>query len=113
MLTIESLTHLGLGRASDGQSLLPRVLPGEEVDVAQDGTVRIVTPSPDRVAAPCRHFKSCGGCAMQPAKDDFVASWKQDIVEKALTARGISADFRPSRPRRSIAQARQTISRHF
>lgn len=95
MLTIESLTHLGLGRASDGQSLLPRVLPGEEVDVAQDGTVRIVTPSPDRVAAPCRHFKSCGGCAMQHASDDFVARWKQDIVEKALTARGLSAAFRP------------------
>ena len=32
---------------------------------------------------------------MQHAKDDFVASWKQDIVEKALTARGITADFRP------------------
>ena len=94
MLTIESLTHLGLGRASDGQSLLPRVLPGEEVDVAQDGTVRIVTPSPDRVAAPCRHFKSCGGCAMQHASDDFVARWKQDIVEKALTARGLSTEFR-------------------
>ena len=95
MLTIESLTHLGLGRASDGQSLLPRVLPGEEVDVAQDGTVRIVTPSADRVAAPCRHFKSCGGCAMQHANDAFVARWKQDIVEKALSARGLSAEFRP------------------
>ncbi|SFS19704.1 class I SAM-dependent RNA methyltransferase [Yoonia litorea] len=95
MLTIESLTHLGLGRASDGQSLLPRVLPGEEVDVAQDGTVRIVTPSSDRVAPPCRHFKSCGGCAMQHASDEFVAGWKQEIVEKALTARGLSTEFRP------------------
>lgn len=95
MLTIESLTHLGMGRASDGQSLLPRVLPGEEVDVAQDGTVRIVTPSTDRVAPPCRHFKSCGGCAMQHATDAFVADWKQDIVAKALAARGLSPAFRP------------------
>lgn len=95
MLTIESLTHLGMGRASDGQSLLPRVLPGEEVDVAQDGTVRIVTPSTDRVAPPCRHFKSCGGCAMQHATDAFVADWKQDIVVKALAARGLSPAFRP------------------
>ncbi len=94
MLTIESLTHLGMGRASDGQSLLPRVLPGEEVDVAQDGTVRIVTPSVDRVAAPCRHFKSCGGCAMQHATDLFVADWKRDIVVKAVQARGLSPDFR-------------------
>ena len=92
MLTIESLTHLGMGRASDGQSLLPRVLPGEEVDVAQDGTVRIVTPSTERVAAPCRHFKSCGGCAMQHATDEFVADWKRDIVVKALSARGLTPD---------------------
>ncbi|MFQ1700351.1 class I SAM-dependent RNA methyltransferase [Loktanella agnita] len=95
MVTIESLTHLGLGRASDGQSLLPRVLPGEEVTVAQDGTLRIVTPSTDRVAPPCRHFKTCGGCAMQHANDDFVATWKQDIVEKALRARGLAPEFRP------------------
>jgi 23S rRNA (uracil1939-C5)-methyltransferase len=95
MLTIESLTHLGMGRASDGRSLLPRVLPGEEVDVAQDGTMRIVTPSIERVAAPCRHFKSCGGCAMQHATDAFVANWKQEIVEKALAARGLTPAFRP------------------
>ncbi len=102
MLTIESLNHLGMGRASDGQSLLPRVLPGEEVVVAQDGTVRIVTPSPNRVAAPCRHFKSCGGCAMQHGADAFVAEWKMDIVRNALRARGLDADMHPivtSRPR--------------
>ena len=95
MLTIESLTHLGLGRASDGRSLLHRVLPGEEIDVAQDGTVRIVTPSTERVAAPCRHFKTCGGCAMQHASDAFVAEWKQGIVEKAVQAQGLSPVFRP------------------
>jgi 23S rRNA (uracil1939-C5)-methyltransferase len=94
MLTIESLTHLGMGRASDGQSLLPRVLPGEEVDVAQDGMMRIITPSVDRVAAPCRHFKSCGGCAMQHATDAFVAGWKQDIVAKAVRARSLDPQFR-------------------
>ncbi len=95
MLTIESLTHLGMGRASDGRALLPRVLPGEEVDVAQDGTVRIVTPSVDRVTAPCRHFRSCGGCTMQHARDDFVSEWKQDIVVKALQARGLTPVLRP------------------
>ncbi len=94
MLRIESLTHLGMGRVSDGRSLLPRVLPGEEVDVAQDGTVRILTPSTDRVAAPCRHYKSCGGCAMQHATDSFVADWKKDIVAKALQARGLSPELR-------------------
>lgn len=94
MLTIESLTHLGLGRASDGRSLIPRVLPDEEIAVDQDGTLRIITPSPDRVAPPCRHFKTCGGCAMQHASDGFVAHWKQDIVVRALLAHGLAPDFR-------------------
>ena len=94
MLTIESLTHLGLGRASDGRSLIARVLPGEEIDVAQDGTTRIVTPSVDRVSPPCRHFKTCGGCAMQHASDSFVAGWKQEIVQRALAAHGLTPDFR-------------------
>ena len=84
MAMIEGLTHLGLGKVDDGRTLLPRVLPGEEVAVAQDGTVRIITPSADRVAAPCKHFKTCGGCAMQHANDAFVANWKLEIVQRAL-----------------------------
>lgn len=95
MGVIEGLTHLGLGKLDDGRTLLPRVLPGEEVEVDRDGTVRIVTPSVDRVAAPCRHFKTCGGCAMQHASDAFVAEWKQEIVRKAVSAQGIQAEFRP------------------
>ena len=94
MAMIEGLTHLGLGKVDDGRTLLPRVLPGEEVAVAQDGTVRIITPSPDRVSAPCKHFKNCGGCAMQHAKDAFVANWKLDIVKKAMSAQRIETTFR-------------------
>lgn len=108
MLTIESLTHLGLGRASDGRSLLPRVLPGEEVEVAQDGTVRIITPSVDRVTPLCRHFKTCGGCAMQHAADQFVADWKTGIVQKALHAQGLNPEFHPiiTSPPRSRRRAK-------
>ena len=94
MAMIEGLTHLGLGKVDDGRTLLPRVLPGEEIEVTQDGTVRIITPSPDRVTAPCRHFKTCGGCAMQHATDDFVADWKMDIVQRALSAQRINTTFR-------------------
>ncbi|MEL6640977.1 MAG: class I SAM-dependent RNA methyltransferase, partial [Pseudomonadota bacterium] len=72
MALVEGLTHVGLGKLDDGRSLVPRVLPGEEVTVDPDGTVRIVTPSVDRVSPACRHFKSCGGCAMQHASDPFV-----------------------------------------
>ncbi|WP_386679390.1 class I SAM-dependent RNA methyltransferase [Loktanella sp. R86503] len=93
-LIIESLTHLGAGRANDG-TLVPRTLPGEEVALRPDGTAQILMPSAKRVAAPCRHFKTCGGCALQHAADDFVADWKQTVVARALYAHGLEPEFRP------------------
>jgi 23S rRNA (uracil1939-C5)-methyltransferase len=100
MLTIESLTHLGLGRADDGTHI-PRVLPGEVLDDDH----RIITPSVRRVAATCRHFKTCGGCAMQHADDALVAEWKQSIVERALLAHGLTPEFTPMHT--SPAQSRR------
>lgn len=87
-MRIVEVTHHGMGRAEDG-SLIARTLPGEEIEVTPD-SARILTPSPDRVSAPCRHFRSCGGCAMQHASDAFVAAWKIGIVERALMGQGIS-----------------------
>lgn len=92
-MLIETLTQQGLGRAADGQ-FVPRTLPGEEIGLREDGTAQILKPSTDRVAPPCRHFKSCGGCAMQHAADPFVASWKAEIVTRALSAHGIAVDIR-------------------
>lgn len=69
----------------------PRTLPGEIVRL--DGGV--VTPSDMRVKAPCRHFKSCGGCALQHASDPFVAEWKTEIIRNGLAARGIETVIRP------------------
>ena len=102
-MKIESITHLGLGRADDG-TLVPRVLPGEEVELTDDG-VRVLSPSADRIAPVCRHFKACGGCAMQHASEPFVAQWKTGIVERALAAQGINAqvegvDTSPANSRR-------------
>lgn len=89
---IETLTHHGLGKAADG-TLVPRTLPGEEVEVGEDGAPRILEPSSARVSPPCRHFKSCGGCMVQHAEDDFVARWKTGIVETALRAQGHEAEI--------------------
>ena len=62
---IERLGHQGDGIAP-GPVFAPMTLPGEVVSGTLNGQrleqVRIVTPSSDRVAAPCRHFKTCGGC---------------------------------------------------
>lgn len=92
------LGHLGDGIA-DGPLFAPITLPGEVVTGRVDGQtlcdVRIVTPSDDRVAAPCRHFKSCGGCQLQHASDQFVANWKLGVVRSALDAHGLQTDIRP------------------
>jgi 23S rRNA (uracil1939-C5)-methyltransferase len=97
-LTIERLGHLGDGVAA-GPVYVPRALPGEVVEGELQGDAlaapRIVTPSPDRVAAPCPHYGSCGGCALQHATDAFVAGWKLDVVRQALAAQDISTLFRP------------------
>lgn len=97
-ITIQRLGHKGDGIA-EGHILVPLTLPGEIVagDI-HDGRIdapRIVTPSPDRVRAPCAHFRQCGGCALQHASDDFLARWKQQVVETALTAQGLTTTFRP------------------
>jgi 23S rRNA (uracil1939-C5)-methyltransferase len=89
---IVSVTHHGMGRAEDG-TLVPRTLPDEEIELLPDGLARILTPSPRRVAPPCRHFRSCGGCTMQHADDAFVAAWKTGIVARALEAQGITAEM--------------------
>jgi 23S rRNA (uracil1939-C5)-methyltransferase len=113
MHQIRTLTHHALGRADDG-TLIPRTLPGETVDLAPDGSPRILIPSPDRVAPPCRHFRSCGGCAIQHASDAFVTAWKRDILARALAARGLAAEILgpdtspPHSRRRARLSARRT-----
>ncbi len=94
---IDRLGHLGEGIAAgpDGPVFVARSLPGEVIDGALDGdridAPVIVTPSPDRVTPPCPHFGTCGGCALQHARDGFVARWKAGVVEQALSAQGLTA----------------------
>ena len=86
-LKIERLGLKGDGIA-DGPIFVPRVLPGEVVTGEVTGdrldAPKIVTPSDQRIKAPCPHYNRCGGCTLQHARDEFVSAWKQGIVEKAL-----------------------------
>jgi 23S rRNA (uracil1939-C5)-methyltransferase len=96
--TIERLGHRGDGIAP-GPIFVPGTLPGEVVSGTLDGNtltdMRIVTPSADRVKAPCVHAKACGGCQVQHASDSFLAEWKTSVVRQALLAHGIEAPMRP------------------
>ncbi len=82
----------GLGRAADG-SLHVRTLPGEQISPGDPP--RILVPSNDRVTPPCRHFKTCGGCAVQHGSDALVAEWKRGIVRQALIGQGIEGEVGP------------------
>ncbi len=114
--TITRLGHQGDGIA-EGPVFAPRTLPGEVVSGTTVGQllteIRVETPSDQRVKAPCRHYKSCGGCQLQHASDAFVADWKVEIVRKALDAQGIEADMRPihTSPERSRRRATVAVRR--
>ena len=119
---MNEFTITRLGRHGDGIAegtlYAPLTLPGEVITAVQDGQklgdIRILTPSPDRVAPPCRHFKSCGGCQLQHASDSFVAGWKVDVVRTALAAQGLQTDLPPvltspaASRRRAAFSARRT-----
>ena len=108
----------GIARGDDGPVHVARALPGEVVEgVVADGRIdapRIVTPSPDRVAPPCPHFRRCGGCALQHASDATVADWKRARVAEALARHGLAAEVTgpdtspPQSRRRAALSGRKT-----
>lgn len=112
-LTIARLGHRGDGIA-EGPIFVPMTLPGEVVrgelygDTLHD--TKIVTPSPHRVAPPCRHFKSCGGCQLQHVSDDFLEAWKADVVRAALEAQGLETEFLPAHVSPSRSRRRATFA---
>lgn len=110
---IQRLGHHGDGIA-EGPVFAPLTLPGERVSGEQDGqtlrNVKIIDPSSDRVAPPCRHFKSCGGCELQHASDEFVAGWKTETVTRALAAHGLETKLEPIFTAPAASRRRATLS---
>ena len=97
---IESLGAQGDGVTADGV-FISGALPGETVRAKAQGhraeLIEVLQPSADRVVPTCRHFGSCGGCALQHASDGLLAGWKRDLVFRALEQRGISkVEIRPT-----------------
>lgn len=105
-LSIGRLGHHGEGVAervgNDGRRqkvFVAYTLPGEEVIAEIEGEralpKEITTASADRVEPECPHFGRCGGCALQHASQEFIATWKRDIVVTALANRSIEAEVLP------------------
>jgi len=100
-LVISRLGYEGDGIADTpgGAVYVPYTLAGERVraTVAGDRAAlgEVITASPDRVVAVCRHFQTCGGCAMQHLSSDRYVAWKAGILGGALSQHGIAANVVP------------------
>jgi 23S rRNA (uracil1939-C5)-methyltransferase len=98
-LEIERLGTEGVGLARTGGRvvLVPDALPGERVRVRTDGgkapavLLERFSDSADRVAPPCRHFGSCGGCVLQHLAPVPYADFKRGLIRDALSRQGLGA----------------------
>ena len=94
-LQIDSLAYGGNGvaRLNGFVVFVRRGLPGDVVRArvtkvkrnhAEALAVDVVTPSPLRVEAPCRHYPACGGCRFQDLAYESQVAAKEEQVADAL-----------------------------
>ena len=116
-IRIEAVAAEGkaLARVDDMVVFVPFVIPGDVVDLqvtrkkhsyAEAEVVRMVSPSPDRVAPSCPHFGVCGGCKWQMLPYDLQLQAKQQQVIDALTRIG-KVELPPCQP---ILGSRHTLA---
>lgn len=55
--------------------------------------MRILSPSPDRVEAPCPHARSCGGCQIQHLSYERQLAFKENKVRNLLSRVGHVKDY--------------------
>lgn len=97
-VTIDLVGARGDGVAA-GPLYLPFTLPGETVEVRGSGDraelVEVLAPSLERVAPPCPHFFTCGGCALQHWSAKPYLAWKADLIRTALERERIDTEILP------------------
>jgi 23S rRNA (uracil1939-C5)-methyltransferase len=86
-----------LGHHAGRTVLVPRVLPGERVEVeevrAAKGVVRarplrILQAAPERIDPPCPYFGRCGGCHYQHLSPQLQSTGKREILRETLRRLG-------------------------
>lgn len=94
-LELGGVSHLGgaVSRHGDLVHFVSYGLPGERVvarvvdersSFARAEVDRVLTSSPDRVAAPCPYFGTCGGCDWQHAAYERQLDFKTETVREQL-----------------------------
>lgn len=85
----------GIVVVEDGTRHVPKVLPGEVVDLAGPRLLRVIEPSAERVAPFCDHYATCGGCKFQHWREESYRDWKAAQVAQVLQSQGITAELSP------------------
>ena len=121
-LIISRLGHRGDGIADtpDGAVYVPYTLPGEAVTVEHVAghpdrrhLLHIDKPGHERAQPVCKHFGTCGGCALQHWSLAEYHLWKRSLVAGALAQAGIVApvadliDAHGAGRRRAVFHARR------
>ena len=99
LLSVEKLVYGGEGLAhADGNTVfVPYVLPGESVRAAEKSRkkkivwanlLEVTSASKGRVAAPCPHFRTCGGCHYQHIAIVEQVRLKKEILQETLSRIG-------------------------
>jgi 23S rRNA (uracil1939-C5)-methyltransferase len=114
---IVRMGHAGHGVTADG-IFVPYTVPGDIVRITPNGTharlEEVLTPGSSRTVPACRHFGTCGGCALQMMRNEDYLTWKRGLVVAALNPRGFSdppvekiVAIPPGTRRRAIFKARK------
>lgn len=124
-LEVTTLTNMGqgLGRVDGWVVLVPFSLPGEMViariyrndkNFSEGDLVRVLHPSPHRVAPRCALFGSCGGCQYQHLAYAEQLEWKRRQVAELLKHMGqLEFPVEPVIPSPQQYHYRSKITPHF
>lgn len=93
--TITGISHqgMGIGRIENMAIFVPLALLGEEIlveimeikkNLATGKLLDIIQESPDRMEAPCKQYRLCGGCELQHGTYYYQIRTKQQIVQDAM-----------------------------
>ena len=111
----------GIGEGEAGPVFVPFTLEGETVTIEREPNqngqrgrlVSVESESPDRVPPICRHFGTCGGCALQMLSLDGNRALKRRFVVDALIQQAIDVPvdetigLSPGERRRATLTARK------
>ncbi len=104
----------GVAHTESGDVFIPYTLPGETVTAARHkdraDLLAVLEPSPLRVAPACRHFTTCGGCALQHMEETAYRDWKRERVVQVLRGRRIETVVAPLVPCAEAARRRATFA---